>query len=404
MSAAIIHTPESYRVSRSDSKNPATTCKGITGNGRNCRRALAVGGINVRREGSGDGPEYYCYLHKEQAGTEQIRVQDVMREKSSIETLVARLGVNDPMKKKRTKGNARKDGKTEEKDLAAAAGGDSQTDVTGRKKESSTTRRRNKKKSGFWAALCCAGAVDQDDDYVEIIRHRRRIDARQTRPTVQESEKLRYRPVPCRNASSNTATNNLLALLPPHLSPETTCTLLTELVRPISPADEEGYIYIYWLTKTDPEEGTARDLLAPSDRQKNRRISQALQGSDLSASHPGTLMLKIGRASNVTRRMKEWERQCGFKLNLVRWYPYVGDGCEPPESPNRASEVHKVPHVKRVERLIHLELAEQQVKRSCSACGKEHREWFEVEASREGVRGVDAVVRRWVEWAEDRVR
>lgn len=60
----------------------------------------------------------------------------------------------------------------------------------------------------------------------------------------------------------------------------------------------------------------------------------------------------------------------------------------------------KVPYVKRVERLIHLELAEQRVLKECEACGKEHREWFEVEASERGVRGVDECVRRWVGWAE----
>jgi hypothetical protein len=47
--------------------------------------------------------------------------------------------------------------------------------------------------------------------------------------------------------------------------------------------------------------------------------------------------------------------------------------------------VRKVPHAHRVERLIHLELGEQ---------------WFEVEASRDGVKKVDEVVKRWVEWAE----
>jgi hypothetical protein len=62
--------------------------------------------------------------------------------------------------------------------------------------------------------------------------------------------------------------------------------------------------------------------------------------------------------------------------------------------------VRKVPHVNRVERLIHLELAEQRIKKKCDACGREHREWFEVEASREGVKKVDEVVKRWVEWAE----
>jgi hypothetical protein len=54
----------------------------------------------------------------------------------------------------------------------------------------------------------------------------------------------------------------------------------------------------------------------------------------------------------------------------------------------------------RVERLIHLELGSQRVMKNCDACGKTHKEWFEVEASKEGVRRVDEVVRRWVDWAE----
>lgn len=52
--------------------------------------------------------------------------------------------------------------------------------------------------------------------------------------------------------------------------------------------------------------------------------------------------------------------------------------------------------------MIHIELAEKRVKKGCEACGKEHREWFEVEASREGIKGVDEVVRRWVWWGEER--
>jgi hypothetical protein len=64
------------------------------------------------------------------------------------------------------------------------------------------------------------------------------------------------------------------------------------------------------------------------------------------------------------------------------------------------SGVRKVPCVKRVERLIHLELAEKRALKQCETCGKEHREWFEVEATRDGVRAVDQVVKRWVDWAE----
>ena len=111
-----------------------------------------------------------------------------------------------------------------------------------------------------------------------------------------------------------------------------------------------------------------------------------------------TIMLKIGRANNVTRRMNEWQRQCGYALNLVRWYPYLSSS--PTGRRDSSAIVKKVPFVKRVERMIHLELQTQQVLRKCGACRKEHREWFEVEASQAGVRGVDGVVRRWVGWAE----
>ena len=55
-----------------------------------------------------------------------------------------------------------------------------------------------------------------------------------------------------------------------------------------------------------------------------------------------------------------------------------------------------------MERLIHIELAEKRVKRGCGECGKSHREWFGVEGTRDGLRGVDEIVRRWVGWGERR--
>ena len=132
--------------------------------------------------------------------------------------------------------------------------------------------------------------------------------------------------------------------------------------------------------------------------------------------------------------MNEWQRQCGYALNLVRWYPYVPSSATPSPQPSpqrqvpqplypdlsrslssdprvsagrRESDqrhesdgVRKISCVKRVERLIHLELADKQVKRQCTTCGKEHREWFEVDASQAGIKAIDATIRRWVEWAE----
>ena len=62
--------------------------------------------------------------------------------------------------------------------------------------------------------------------------------------------------------------------------------------------------------------------------------------------------------------------------------------------------MRKVPCVKRVERLIHLELAERRATKDCGGCGREHREWFEVDGTEKGGRGVDETVRRWVAWGE----
>ncbi len=66
-----------------------------------------------------------------------------------------------------------------------------------------------------------------------------------------------------------------------------------------------------------------------------------------------------------------------------------------------------MPHSHKVERLVHLELAGRGLRLSdgdkCRACGKEHREWFEVEASRRAVEIVDEVVRRWADWDEGRI-
>ena len=323
----------------------------------------------------------------------------------------------------------------------------------------SPSRPLKPKAKGFWASLCCV--AEGDDDYVEIVRHKRRVDQSQS-AEMMASKPVTTAPAPGRKPvaglparlapqqrrSSNPQTNSLLSLIPQNLSPQTTSTLLAELVKPISPADEDGYIYIFWLTpqtNVQPSESTARSLLTPSSArpQYDRRISDVITEFSFDGreettrdglgggSGKKTIMLKIGRANNITRRMNEWSRQCGYALNLVRWYPYVPSSSTPspaqtpsprrtsqqplypdlsrPPSNSRASPaairrqsdvVRKVPFVKRVERLIHLELAEQRLMRQCTACGKEHREWFEVEANQAGVKVVDETVRRWVGWAE----
>lgn len=245
---------------------------------------------------------------------------------------------------------------------------------------------------------------------------------------------------PSRRGSEVSQTAQFMSLIPHDASPQTASQLLAELAKPISEGDEAGYIYIFWLTPesepaTPPAEA-ARSLLAPpaTPTRNGRRPSDVLrsfarpvvdgdddEGDDeyLPDDHvpdcrPGDgrsgtskkkmkdkkdkkILLKIGRATNVQRRLNEWQRQCGYNLSLIRYYPYV-----PSSSP--AAEPRKIPHSHKVERLVHIELTGRGMRvadrEKCAACGKEHREWFEVEASRAAVAEVDDIVRRWSDWDE----
>ena len=471
-------TPESL-IPRSDSKNPATTCKGITSSGRPCRRSLASPTPSPRARRSSapsvidstqDPASAYCWQHKDQAMSLQSSQNAPIapshahhasqpQRRTSTDTLIARFSGLD---------------------VASSVGGPrpARPSHTSRPARPSG---KHKKPPGFWASLCCA-INDDDDDYVEIVRHKRRTQQQQqaqARPEMATSHSSNHlmaprptatRPsVPHMPASAPAApgaispTQNLMRSIPPTLDAKTTANLLTELSKPISAGDEEGYIYIFWLTPESraawkPTDADAESLLdlptSTRPRGTDRRSSavkdellrahsvverpgEATRGALPGGAEKRKILLKIGRASNVHRRMSEWTRQCGYELSLIRVYPYVPssqlsqgspvpspraspgrDGASypslAPPSPAYFSQrpqtqrsvsagtgVRKVPFSHRVERLVHLELADARVTEGkCTACGRVHKEWFEVEASRKGIKGVDEVVRRWVAWAE----
>lgn len=492
-------TPESL-IPRSDSRNPATTCKGITKSGRPCRRPIDAKASNddgvlavVSVAGDSDSEDvgaaaYFCWQHKDQA--EQLAAAKSngpdthlypLKERSSIDTLVQRLGVlevDDSAQKPRRK--RREDNK---QDTSASGGRPPRriqrpptwdrvegplisvpSDLMGQKKHKDSQAPRppsRRKTRGFWESLCCGTA---DDEEIEVVRHKRRTghrpDNTSSIPTQQPIELLHtqqsYGQPPNATSASRPASNSsksksdtakMLRYIPQDVSPQLASTLLAELSKPISPHDDEGYIYIFWLT---PETSgpaplsTASTLLAPPSRATQaRRTSDVLRQysvkqtsrsqADSTRQEPGvdatsggvekeksTILLKIGRANNVHRRMNEWTRQCGYSLSLVRFYPYVSSSTPTPSpqaSPansrhqsmqnvnqnQRSSDpgaVRKVPTVMRVERMVHLELAGQRVMKKCDACGKQHQEWFEVEATKDGVKNVDEIIKRWVEWAE----
>lgn len=458
-----LHAPEAL-LGRNDSKNASTTCKGITSTGRACRRALASpkSSPSSRRSSSAgarvDGltlivseEDSYCWQHRDQAQQDVADAEvntkkhgnaagraaregnglPTLQERSSIDTLVQKLGIvaqdSGAEQKPRSKhsNNPRPPRKTQTSDFAPQAQPNPSSPHHNKCRPALSSARRSKpRKKGFWAGLCCM--TSEDDDYVEIVRHRKRTSQAQspqmaivTTPSNPIKVQSPIQPRPPSNQNSS----NPLSLIPENLSPQTTSVLLAELVKPISPYDEDGYIYIFWLTPSSfetPDLSVARSLLTTPESRPHqaRRISNMMteysyKEEDRSAglatgSAEKTIMLKIGRANNITRRMNEWQRQCGYALNLVRWYPYVPSSASPQPSSQqqqgrRESEgVHTCPHIHRVERLIHLELTSKQVKRHCGACGREHREWFEVSANRESVQAVDEVVKRWIKWAGSR--
>ena len=458
----IPHTPESL-IQRSDSKDPGTTCKGITSTGRPCRRPLGSspqsspsahrksrsGVIAVLQPSDEDhegAAAYFCFQHKDQAetlagGDQDGRKANVVpvQQRTSIDTLIDRTGLLDieedetPSKSRNKRGHARparketlpKKWQDVDGPLIAISGEGQRP--TGR----GSQRHQPRGQSSLSLSLfCCVSSADRD--YMPPPRVKLYSEKPEYPSSMQQADRQAhsgptksYLPVgqasgsprptrvirPPAQQHRSSHTQDLLSLIPTMLSPQTTSLLLAELAKPVSSHDEEGYIYMFWLTDDAldvPDSQAAASLLfdgaasTPNGRRKSDVLAQSSKDKNTSFKRK-TMLLKIGRASNVQRRMNEWNRQCGYNLSLIRFYPYLPssrlpsrlDASSPLASP---STPRKVPHAHRVERLIHLELAERRVKRDCESCGKEHREWFEVESSREGLRGVDEVIRRWTDW------
>ncbi|KAK4119196.1 DUF1766-domain-containing protein [Parathielavia appendiculata] len=443
------NTPES-RLGRSDSKNPSTTCRGITSSGRPCRRPIATPGppsnssrlkpSSVRTDDPTD-ENLYCWQHKDQASASaksspgpRMSHTPVLEERTSLDTLADRLGLI----------------RTWSDKLQPPPKGSGRSNGNGNGKRSAKMARPKPRKE---ATFCFCFRIPVDEIGPPPRPRPHPIQPTSVSTPSRPSEKkpsgqyLSPSPSPGRRAlrtSEASQTAHFMSLIPPDTSPQTASQLLAEFAKPVSQQDEPGYIYIFWLTSeaqpaTPPAEA-ARSLLAPPSTPATRSRAGGRRPSDVLASfatiaddEDGSLpsdsghskargmkkkrkiLLKIGRATNVQRRLNEWQRQCGYNLSLIRYYPYIPSSPSsripsPTPSPRRGDgddgEVmpRKMPHSHKVERLVHIELAGRGLRvadrERCEACGREHREWFEVKASREAVKAVDEVVRRWVEWDE----
>ncbi len=412
------NTPESRIVGRTDSKNPSTTCRGITSSGRPCRRPITGSDAPPPPQSSRLKPSknraddvtdesMYCWQHKDQAGASASSTPSprptytpIPEERTSLDTLAERLGLA-PTESIRP----------------------SEKPHGGSPQRPSQTSRPKRREVSF--CFCFHIPIDDVDPQPRPRPH-------SVQPTSATTPAgLGKKKTSKRNSGS--------ALIPQNTAPDVASKLLAELTKPVSQQDEAGYIYIFWLTPqskkgTAAPADTARSLLAPPSTPPGhgRRTSDVLAAfarmqlggddddddNDITPrggpTNPKpkkkkTILLKIGRATNVQRRLNEWQRQCGYDLSLVRYYPYVPSGGSSPgggggEIASAEEVARKIPHSHKVERLVHIELAGRGMRvadrEKCEACGRDHREWFEVEASRAAVAEVDEVVRRWSDWDE----
>ncbi|KAK6542484.1 hypothetical protein TWF694_006437 [Orbilia ellipsospora] len=285
--------------------------------------------------------------------------------------------------------------------------------------------------------------------------------------------------------------DHLNPILPSHLSAKTRALITTEMNKPISQKDMPGYIYIFWLKdesaappppaapigqvlsrgmpvpapsappssfpsapQTPPNKSSRKysyirdpgsaalfravdddysdddEATSPTAGNRRSRGASITTTSTTTSSTPREkrVLLKIGRAQNVQRRLHQWSQQCGYNLQLLRYYPYVplgsaeasesGRGKSPTpgstatgvaaEGGNTTTQTgsgkpaQKVPFSHRVERLIHLELRDDYYNKPhvCETCKRIHKEWFAVPGNRDGVKRVDEVIKRWCRWAE----
>ncbi|RUS33677.1 meiotically up-regulated gene 113-domain-containing protein [Jimgerdemannia flammicorona] len=197
----------------------------------------------------------------------------------------------------------------------------------------------------------------------------------------------------------------------PGLSEKTRYLLRMEMEKPISPSDDAGFIYAY----------------------------QLLDGP--SSSTDTYCLYKVGRTTNLHRRLHQWSQQCGYTPKLIEHFPTTASYPQPnlrsspmpspspsPSSSSSTSStsdldsgpVIKCKHSHRAERLIHLELFDKHRAdlNTCKGCGNIHREWFKVErrtpldsAGVGGVKGervqnlegwedIKLIILRWVTYIE----
>ncbi|KAH8991068.1 hypothetical protein EDB86DRAFT_2936514 [Lactarius hatsudake] len=113
--------------------------------------------------------------------------------------------------------------------------------------------------------------------------------------------------------------------VPEYLQPATQIALRAEMQKARALSDVDGYIYAF-------------EILDPDEKK--------------------LINLKVGRATNLNRRMDQWGKQCGSKEQILRGFWPGGMGKEGVPMKGLVQAGPKGPWCHRLERLVHIELAD----------------------------------------------
>jgi len=188
--------------------------------------------------------------------------------------------------------------------------------------------------------------------------------------------------------------------IPSYLHPDTQVSLRVAMEKPRTHSDVPGYIYTFEIR--EPEQ-------------------------------TDTIKLKVGRAVNLVKRIDQWGKQCGSKEQVLRgFYPGSVEPDDASLMKGRVIAGEQGPWCHRLERLIHLELADlvssriyldpkwpnvkidadsetkskdANSRKPCVDCGSMHKEIFEFERWKRGQGRewddlVKPIIERWGKFVE----
>ncbi|CDR98838.1 uncharacterized protein SPSC_05834 [Sporisorium scitamineum] len=175
-----------------------------------------------------------------------------------------------------------------------------------------------------------------------------------------------------------------------------------------APASDRFVKYDNWLSTTavnDHTQALLRHCMSRNLTDTDRTERGHLYIHELLACSTSThVCLKVGRSTQVFRRIGEWNSQCRSKQPLLRAI-YPSDGKQELMPGMDTPTMDGVHFSRRWEALVHLELAGigRRVDEECHDCGRRHREIFMIPRSLEqqdGYGTANEVILKWLRFVQ----